>query len=216
MTKTYTLAEAAKLVGRSERRVWSWLQEGKIKAEKSGKSWLIDAESLLAFGRALGLKLKGDNGSSLPPPPLPVTESRPKPGRKQTGHFTFRELGAYEALRAPTVEALRFQADLPPGPAKPVADRSSQALLEALEHLTIGYHAYHLQEKITHYRLARAAACAGASGLLIAGDLAEEPRKAVGLAERLEGDPLNALSGLIRAMERKNRRGEVTEEPHGK
>ena len=50
--RTYTLAEAATLVGRTERSVWSWVAEGKVHAEKAGKSWAVDADSLLAFARA--------------------------------------------------------------------------------------------------------------------------------------------------------------------
>jgi len=76
-------------------------------------------------------------------------------------------------------------------------------LLDALDHLAIGFNAYHLREKAGNYARARERVCAGASGLLVLGELRGEGPTATALADRLEGEAVSAIAGLIRAMEKK-------------
>jgi hypothetical protein len=172
---TYTLRQAAEALCRSERFVWNQIQAGRIKAEKSGKALALDAESVIAFARETGIAVRGDAGGRVPPPPPPPL---PRPSEEATAEqrarYTFRELGAYEALRRPAIEALRLFSGVAAGPAARVAERGSAALLRGLEELAAGYSAFHGRDKLAHYGRAREAACAAASALAVVGDLTGE------------------------------------------
>lgn len=205
MKPSYTLRDAAQALGRSERYVWNQVRAGAIRAEKIGKALSLDAESVVAFAREHGLTLPGDNGARLPPPPPPAPARRSGDDRAR-GRFTFRELWAYEALRGPALEALRFFHGLPPGAGTRVAEKGAEALLQALAELAVGYNAYHLRDKLAHYGRAREQTCAAASALLVCGDLADTAEPAAALAERLEVEAVSAIGGLLRAIERKEDR----------
>jgi len=111
-----------------------------------------------------------------------------------------------EALRDPALDALRFLSADTFGASnlgKALSARVSSAPLDALEHLAVGYNAYHLREKAAKYGLARERVCAAASSLMVAGHLQDSIEAATALADRLEGEAVAAIAGLVRAMEKK-------------
>jgi len=49
MHNLITVTEAAHIIGYQRQSVMNWIRSGKLHAERVGRSWLIDRETLLAY-----------------------------------------------------------------------------------------------------------------------------------------------------------------------
>jgi len=84
---SYSLRDAAAMLRRSERTLWSLVQGGRIHAAKHGRAWELEAASVTEFARANGIPIRGDDPrSALPPvPPAHPEQSRGAPGTGSPG-----------------------------------------------------------------------------------------------------------------------------------
>jgi len=74
----YSLCDAARMLRRSERTLWSLVQTGRIRATKHGRAWQLDAASVVEFARANGIRMEGDDPrAELPPVPPSAAPAAP-------------------------------------------------------------------------------------------------------------------------------------------
>jgi len=215
-------------MGVTPRNVLKLLHAGRLRGTKVGKSWLVDAASLAELLRERAPALPIDQPgvaareSGEPPPPVATPRPRvagpaipPRPPPRSRGKRggdepdTFALLGAWERAYPVAIEVLRaLDAERSDGAQGLLRERALDAVVSALTHLAQGYHSYHGRDKTAHYVAAREMLCAAACALLVLGGL--DPERGAHLrqlAGDLQGEPVGAVTGLIRVTENRSNRG---------
>jgi len=184
-----SLAEAARLLGKSERQLRYLVKTGKIRARKIEGRWRLARKDLpLSPGQARAEESKQRRAARIALEVLQPEGPSAEPRRR----FSVRELAAYRE-GAPLYRSLAAEL----GPDHPAA----LSLREALMLLACGCHEYHASAKVAYYGRAREQVSRAVMGLLI-----EDGEGREGLAVRIEQSVLPALGGLIRQAERRGRR----------
>ena len=192
-----SLADAARLMGKSQRQLRYLIQQGGLKASKASGRWEIDREDLpLTEGQrqaavARGEQIKHEVEQALAPAAAAATK-----GAGGRGRFSVRRLRAFmagEPLFRDLVACAGPQAS------------AVVCLKDSLRALARGCHAFHPARKAEHYRQARELGADALVELLLEGPTGDEQRQ--GLADRLEQEFLPQLSGLLRGTERAAQRG---------
>ncbi|MBI2376739.1 MAG: helix-turn-helix domain-containing protein [Deltaproteobacteria bacterium] len=176
-----SLREAAQLLGKSERQVRYMVKEGRLQAHKDGSRWLIERSDLplppsaVQRGVEERARLTG------------VLEAALGPAESPRKRYSVTDLKVFEAGRT-----------LYPLIAAAAGEDSSAArrLREGLGLVACGCHTFQRRDKVTFFQKAREQLCFALSALL----LGDETQR--GLGQRLEGEVLPSLGGLLRAAER--------------
>jgi excisionase family DNA binding protein len=167
-----SLAEAAQLLGKSERQLRYLIQKGELPARKKGNRWVLERQDLpLTEGqqhasehKARRARKTAKSGKRLSVDQLRVCE---------VGLPLFHELQEAVGIEHPAVPLLR----------------------ESLMLLACGYYEYEGLEKGQYYSQAREQASRAAMALLLED---REPRR--DFLERFEVDLIPAIGGLIRKV----------------
>jgi excisionase family DNA binding protein len=184
-----SLAEAARLLGKSERQVRYLLQTGALQAQKRDGHWRIRREDLpLSERQEAAAVQKSERAARLA---LEVLQPREGQQGSTRRRYSVRELRAYQE-GAPLYRDLVETA----GPDHPAAPY----LREALMLLACGCHEFQTREKAAFYSRAREQASRAVMALLLEGAEALQ-----GLVERFETALLPAIGGLIRQAEHRGR-----------
>lgn len=184
-----SLAEAARLLGKSERQVRYLIKSGAFPAQKVDGRWRIQRQDLpLSEGQQRAAERKAERAVE-----VALEVLRPGAGSAEGGprRYSVVELRAYRE-GAPLYRDLVGTA----GADHPAA----QFLREALMLLACGCHEYQGREKAGFYSRAREQASRAVMALLLDG--AEACRE---LVARFESGMLPALGGLIRQAEQRGR-----------
>jgi excisionase family DNA binding protein len=228
-----TVTEAAQRMGVTPRCVVKYLNSGRIRGRKTGKSWQVDAQSLSPpaerTGTLPGTDASGAGVRNVPNAPrnVPERSEQGKPGRlplpprplkgarktrdakfaRRERPYSVTDLGAWKQVYPVVLESLKKLA--PQAQADPhdvLREKARDVAVEALCNLAQGYHAYHLRDKVAHYQASRQRLCTASALMTLVAGLGgkQNPRDLVTLAKALEGEPLGAITGLIRVLE--NRR----------
>ncbi|MDJ0840189.1 MAG: helix-turn-helix domain-containing protein [Acidobacteriota bacterium] len=175
-----SLAEAARLMGKTTRQVRYLIAKEKIPAQKVGGRWFIDRESLpISKGAERARERKVAKAVHISRDVLRV----PGPPRK---HYTVLDLKAFTAGRA-CYHGLKEE-----------AGEARVQLRESLLLICCGCHAFQTTEKRAYFVRARESACRALGLLLLAGAI-EPPM------DCLEKEYIPALGGLIRRLEGRQR-----------
>lgn len=182
-----SLAEAARLLGKSERQVRYLIKTGTLPAKKRDGRWRIQREDLpLSKGQQRAARQKAERAARLAVEVLQPREESKTPARR----YSVRELKAYQEA-APLCQELTQEVG---------SDHPAVPLLrESLMLLACGCHEYDGQRKARFYVSAREQASRAAMTLLL-----EEGRPE--WVDRFETALLPAIGGLIRQAERRGRK----------
>lgn len=188
-TMVLSLAEAARLLGKSERQVRYLIQTGQLAAKKHQGRWRIRREDLpLSEGQERAERQKAERAARLA---VEVLQPRTD-GKGSARHYSVRELRAYRE-GAPLYQELAREAG---------TDHPAALLLrEALMLLACGCHEYEGRQKAEFYSKAREQASRAVMALLL-----EDEARRSDLVERFETALLPAIGGLIRQAEKRGRR----------
>ena len=183
-----SLAEAARLLGKSERQVRYLIKTGDLAAQKKDGHWRIRREELpFSERQEAAAQHKAERATR-----LAMEVLQPRDGQQGAARrYSVRELRAYQE-GAPLYRELVGAT----GPAHPAAE----LLREALMLLACGCHEFQAREKAAFYSRAREQASRAVMALLLEGD---EARR--GLIDRFEVALLPAIGGLIRQAENRGR-----------
>lgn len=183
-----SLAEAARLLGKSERQLRYLVKTGKVPAQKVAGRWRLVREELpLSEGQERAERIKSQRAARIAQEVLQPDAHGPAVQRR----FSVRELAAYRE-GAPLYRSLAAEL----GAEHPAA----VCLREALMLLACGCHEFHARGKAAYYGRAREQVSRAVMGLLL-----EDEEARGGLAEHIEQSVLPALGGLIRRAERRGR-----------
>lgn len=183
-----SLAEAARLLGKSERQLRYLIKTGKLPARKVEGRWRLVREELpLTPGQERAEEVKRQRAARVALEVLQPAADGSDPRRR----FSVRELRAYRE-GAPLCRSLAAElgADHP----------AARSLREALMLLACGCHEFHGRDKAGYYARAREQVSRAVMSLLLEDDEARGD-----LVEQIEQSLLPALGGLIRQAERRGR-----------
>jgi excisionase family DNA binding protein len=183
-----SLAEAARLLGKSERQVRYLIKTGDLAARKRDGHWRIQREDLpISDRQEAAAQHKAERAARLALEVLQAREGQPGSPRR----YSVRELRAYQE-GAPLYRELVGAT----GPDHPAA----ALLREALMLLACGCHEFQAREKAAFYSRAREQASRAVMTLLL-----EDTESCRGLVDRFEVTLLPAIGGLIRQAESRGR-----------
>ncbi|NJL27690.1 MAG: helix-turn-helix domain-containing protein [Thermoanaerobaculia bacterium] len=184
-----SLAEAARLLGKSERQVRYLIRTGKLPAQKTGERWLIRREDLpLSEGQERAATQKAERAARLA---VEILQPGGEAKSEKKG-YSIRQMRAFQE-GAPLYRDLAAQL----GAEHPAAE----LLREALLLFACGFHEFEAGAKAGFYARARQHASRATMTLLLdAADSCDQ------LVERLETNLLPVLGGLIHQAERRGRR----------
>lgn len=193
---TITISEAATLLGKSKRQIRYMIQQGKLKAEKAGKEWLINREHLpLSEAQLKSLERKAQQVRSV----IDDAIGKPADGIVRDA----REARKKYALATQSCFKLTKQAY---GLAKQLfggEHQNTQKLHTVIELVTKGWFSFIPAARLRFLRYARELICEVLTDTL----LIENPsNEHTAFAELLEFDIIVSLSGLIRSSEKRNKR----------
>ncbi len=182
-----SIKQAADRLGKTERQIRYLIQTDRLPARKEGGRWQIAAGDLpLSDGQQRAQVRKQAALRTAVETALEL----PERGRRR---YSVQDLKAFQISR-------------------PVYDRcveqlgqdhpASLAVRQVLDHLTRGCHRYESADKAAAYRQARDAASLAVTELL----LSDDPGDAAALAGVIEQELMAALAGLLRRLERRQRR----------
>jgi excisionase family DNA binding protein len=179
-----TLTQAAQLLGKTRRQVEYLILQGRLPARKVGERWQIEDTDLpLSPGQRQAERRRADGLRDAAAAVLEASAPRPR--------YSMRDLNAFAAARTLWRDGA---AVLPAGhPAGP-------HLRAALDQLALGCHRFEQPDKAAAYHAARDALSLAACALLLDAD-----ESLAALAERIEGEAIPAVAGLLRRAERKRR-----------
>lgn len=185
-----SLAEAARLLGRSERQVRYLIKTGDLEAQKKAGHWRIRREDLPVSERQeAAAQHKAERAARLAMEVLQPREEQQGSARR----YSVRDLRAYQE-GAPLYRELAGAA----GPDHPAA----ALLREALMLLACGCHEFQAREKAAFYSRAREQASRAVMALLL-----EDTEASRGLIDRFEVMLLPAIGGLIPATGLESEKG---------
>jgi hypothetical protein len=182
-----SLAEAARMLGSSERQLRYMIKTGRVKAKKHEGRWLIDSSKLpMSEGQ---LRMREQKAAELAQTVHEALGPHLKPpGRKL---YSVRDVLAFGHVLTASRTAREKLGE---------SNAAADALERAAVSLACGCHRFHPREKTDGFRDAREQVCAAVARLYLAGGAAAEE-----LALGLERDVLPLLAGLLRRLERKDR-----------
>lgn len=203
-----SIAEAATVLGKSERQVRYLIRQGKLKASKEGARWRIESENLplsQAERQQLGDKLATarEQVAAAFEPLAKATEGTD--AAKTTERYSVRKLAAFEVGRELYRELTATLGESHPATA---------VLFDALVHLTQGCHAYRPEDKARSFGEARRLAATATAHLFV-----DQDGRGEALAARLEQELIPKIGGLVAAQEKGRRRSSRFDRfgsPHGK
>jgi excisionase family DNA binding protein len=182
-----TLTQAAQLLGKTRRQVEYLILQGRLPARKVGERWQIEDTDLpLSPGQRQAGRRRADGLRDAAAAVLEAGAPRPR--------YSMRDLHAFAAARTLWHDSAGI---LP-------ADHPARTYLRAaLDHLARGCHRFEQPDKGAAYHDARDALSLAACALLLDTD-----ESLIALAERIEGDAIPAVAGLLRRTDRKRRAAE--------
>ena len=184
-----TIRQASDTLGKTQRQIRYLIQQNELKADKREGRWMIDSRDLpLSEGQRAALQRRETKLRETVEDGLGL-EKESKGSRPA---YSIRDLKAFQfalPLHADTAQTM--------GP----EHRAVQQLREALDLLGQGCHRFERSDKAAAYRSARDAASTTAVALAL-----EQTDEAAALLERVESNLLPAIAGLIRRLERTQRR----------
>ncbi len=195
-----SLAEAATVLGKTERQVRYLIKTGRLPAEKEGRRWWIESADLPLSERqrqALGERHRAareafDKGLE---PIAKAAEPAAKKHEKKRG-YSVTDLVAFS-----TGEEIYRQVSRQLGADDPAPGH----LFAALALVARGCHCYHPADKAGRFTEARELAATAVAELLLHSEPEDAPRRA--LAERIEQELIPKLAGLVASHEKRSRRG---------
>lgn len=182
-----SLADVARLLGKSERQVRYMVKTGRLKGEKDGVHWVFERDALpLSAGQERAKEIKASRALAIAQEVLGPAAARPDAAER----MSVRQLSAM-------TEGLRVHADIREalGDSHPATEH----IRAALEMVGLGFHAFHGREKATHFGLAREHASRAVIALMLHGGEADD------LADAVESNLIPAIGGLVRRAERRGR-----------
>ncbi len=186
-----TIRQASDTLGKTQRQIRYLIQQGELKADKREGRWMIDSGELpLSAGQRAAMQRRETRLRETVEDGLGL-EREPK-GKGGRPAYSIRDLKAFQyalPIHADTTQVL--------GAAHPAA----QHLRQAMDLLGQGCHRFERSDKASAYRGARDAISAAVVALAL-----EPSEAASALQERIESELLPALAGLIRRLERRQRR----------
>ena len=189
-----SLAEAATVLGKSERQVRYLIKQGTLKAQKDNGKWTVESADLPLSEeqrRAIGQRVEVARESF---------ERGLEPARKAAdsqgkGSYSVTQLGAFQAGQA----ILR---DLEAGLGTESPARAM--LFSTMALLARGCHSFHAATKAARYVEARETAATALTHLLLDGNQAAGLREA--LARRIEDELIPQIAKLAALYERRSQR----------
>ena len=178
-----SLTDAARLLGKTPRQVRYLIKTGRLAATKDGVRWRLDSAALpLSEGQLRARARKAGEIRDA------VDDALGPHGRLAGRRYSVRDLRAFSAA-APLARqvAQGLGADHP----------AALALRDLLVALSQGCHRFHDRDKREAYVAAREHAARAAALLLLAGH-----PEAEAWADRVEGDVMVGVTGLVRRTER--------------
>lgn len=180
-----SLAEAARLLGKSERQLSYAIKKGEIPAKVAGGRYAIRREDLpLSEGQEAAQRQKAQRAVDMATEVL-----RPAPAGGDRPRYSIRDLRAVK-------DGIGLYADVVA--ASGATSEPAMHVRQSLMHVACGGHAYHRREKAEAFHRARESASMAVMALLLDGGEAGSS-----LAGRVEETILPAISGLLRHVERK-------------
>ena len=181
-----SLAEAARLLGKTTRQVRYMIEQGRLNATKTDGVWHIHSDALpRSPGQLQAQQVRLEQAQQTAEEVL-----RPHKTTSQRGFRSVRDLRAFEVGRDIHRALL---------PAVGPEHLASRQLREALEHLACACHEFQDVPRRTHFSAARALMARSVTALLL------DSEALVPLADRLEKELLPLLGGLLRGIERRKR-----------
>lgn len=178
-----SLAQAATVLGKSERQVRYLIKTGQIPAVKVSGRWQVEDTALpLSAEKKQAIALRVEAARASFDKAIAPAKAATKSVYSVTNLVAFR--CGHELYR-------ELEKESPDDPALAL-------LFTSLEEITRGCHSFHPREKCRHYLEARGKIATVLTHLLLAGRTQ--------LAKRLESELLPKLSGLIAGCERRSRR----------
>ncbi len=178
-----SLAEAARILGKSRRQVLYLIEQGRLPAKKVGGRWEIDRADLQVDEQV-------QQRSEQQKASLQAAVEDAMSGRKDKRSYTLRDLRAVKV-------AVPLYQQLVSGGAERAA--AAQHLRVCLDQLGMGCHRFHRAHKASAYNDARDAASLACVELLLGGSAGP-------LMDTIEQELMPALGGLVRRNERKSKR----------
>lgn len=180
-----SLAEAARLLGKSDRQVRYLVKQEQLPARKVAGQWRIRREDLpLSPGQERAEAVKRERAAR-----IALEVLQPDGEEVSKRRFSVRELRTVRH-GAPLYRSLRESL----GPEHPAVT----ALGEALMLVACGCHTFHAREKVAFYGRAREELSRATMALLL-----EDGEACLAAVEQLEEQLLPTLGGLIRNAERR-------------
>ncbi len=173
MAKRHTLAEAGALLGNSDRQLRYMIQQGELRATKSGKRWYIKAEDMPDNAKR-DSRTEGQ---------LHELQQAAEPTKKRK--YSVKDLRAFQHSRV-IYDALRQRL----GPEHPTSLR----MRNVLDQLSQGCHAFPPEHKAKHYEVARDQAASVVVDLILLGG---EDELVQAQAEALEQVVLPTIGELL-------------------
>ncbi|MEE8524949.1 MAG: helix-turn-helix domain-containing protein [Thermoanaerobaculia bacterium] len=189
-----SVAETATVLAKTPRQVRYMIRQGRLKAERQGKSWRIDSDSLpLGDAERQALKERLDVARGSVDAALePVAKALDKSAKGEEERYSVRKLLAFETGRRLYQELAAGSASEQPG---------LQALFDGLVQLTQGCHAFRAEEKAGHFRAARRLVATATAHLFLCGD-----ERGAEVAAKLEQELIPKIGGLVAAQEKGGRK----------
>jgi len=199
-----SIAEAATVLGKSQRQIRYLIKTGGLRAAKEGQSWRIDGADLPildAQRQALAERAQAARGAfekGLEPVVKAALSASCDAGAGEDTKrsYSVTDLRAFQAGEAIYREARR---DL--GPEEPAVAH----LFEALSLLSRGCHCFHPKEKAGRFTEARELAATAVVALLLHDGDGDAGRR--DLAQRIEQEMIPKVAGLVASYEKRSRQG---------
>ncbi|MBI4878641.1 MAG: helix-turn-helix domain-containing protein [Planctomycetes bacterium] len=194
-----TPKEAARYLGKSERMVRYLLKSGKLPGRKQDDKWRIPKDALEPLlsdqqraerrERVADLRERLDQS---------LGELQPA-AKDESGRsfYSVRDVRLFGALIQVLAEVEQLEA--------PALARVADSLRACLRHLADGIHQFEIPVKLDRLTRARTDLCTALADLLVHAT-SSESSAVVPLADRIEGEMLRSLNGLLRRVERRRRR----------
>jgi hypothetical protein len=182
-----TIREAAPLLGRSPRAIRARIARGELPARRQGHTWVLPLEHLpLTAAQRASMLGRADDARAAVEQALPSRLASTR-ARK---HRSVLDLDSFRTAREVLLEIAKTP--------EPDLGIVCTHLRRALDALAAGTHEFARELRARHYRAARGRVSRAIARLLTTATF-DEPRRT--WCERLEGDVLPRLGGLLRWME---------------
>ncbi len=194
-----SISEVAIVLGKSERQVRYLIRKKELRAKKDGKKWVVasddlplDADRKARLGERLASARRALEGGL--EPAAKALAGAGSDTKAKSEHYSVTRLAAFETGAEIYRQLVRDLGDDNP---------ARQYLIDAMVEITRGCHRFHAEAKARSFDRARELTASAVTHLLVAADHGGRCRR---LAERLEGELIPKLSGLVAANEKGRRR----------